>query len=592
MRSGQRRLLTAAAASAVLLSCAVVWAQAADGDMVLHEYFNPWDVDVTSSAGQASAGAAAPPDAQTKVTPGEPPGLSVNPGADEVIFGADGPVDPGSTSAPYGPLDPEKQASKLDDATDRVDQLDYYANFEPSVVPYKRGVVQNAVRYADGDYMLTLQTDGFRRVGVAGGEPRADEDVFWGSFLFRAQRGQRHPLPSVAPDQRILEVQSEPDVSLRIVRDDADNFYVIPPRDGLLRLNMRIAAPRSYFGGGLPAEVGWSDFAKRTPELPAAVARAARGVLSNLSVSRQMRPIDALDALVEHYRNFEGRPFPAELRGEDLYASISRAQIGVCRHRSLAFVISARALGIPTRYVYNEAHAFVEVYWPKVGWRRIDLGGAADELDYSGRSGGSVHNAGPDALPQPPNYKAELERIRERGGLDEAGQEGAQGADGRQGAGQQGAEQAAGQTQPGESPQDQLQDAQQGEATPPPGGHGHEMANAGAQGDQSQTDDPRARVSIDVKVDASELFRGNSLGLQGSVFTAQGHPVVKKPVEVFLGPVGAHSSEALISLGTLRTDTGGRFSGELPIPDSISIGRWSVVLKFAGDDKFQPASVE
>ena len=40
-------------------------------------------------------------------------------------------------------------------------------------------------------------------------------------------------------------------------------------------------------------------------------------------------------------------------------------------------MITANALGIPTRLVENEAHAFVEVWFPERSWQRIDLGGAA-----------------------------------------------------------------------------------------------------------------------------------------------------------------------------------------------------------------------
>ena len=41
----------------------------------------------------------------------------------------------------------------------------------------------------------------------------------------------------------------------------------------------------------------------------------------------------------------------------------------------IAFLVTAQSLGIPTRMVLNEAHAWVEVH-DGVLWRRIDLGGA------------------------------------------------------------------------------------------------------------------------------------------------------------------------------------------------------------------------
>ncbi|WP_168210341.1 transglutaminase domain-containing protein [Persicimonas caeni] len=597
-----RRIAKMTGAAAIILTATAVWAQSNE-DVVLHEYFNPWDVDVStaSSAASGSPSTAKPPSGQPARAPGEPPGLSVNPGEDEVIFGADGPVDPGITSTPYGPLDPRQQSSKLDDRTDRVDQLDYYANFEPSVVPYKRVVVQNKVQYNAGDYLLALDEGRYRRVAVEGGGPRAGEETFWGSFLVRAKKGERHPLPSVAPSQRILEVQAEPDTSVRFERDRAHNFYVVPQKAGLLRLNIKLAVPKAYFNGSF-GDIDWSDLsrsqseANRTPALPSSVNTVAANVLDSLGISRQMRPKDALTGLVEYYRNFEGRKFPDKLRGKDLYASLSREQVGVCRHRSLAFLISARALGISTRYIYNEAHAFVEVYWPKTGWRRIDLGGAANELNYSSQAGGTVHDAGQDNLPQPPNYQNELDRMRERGGeVGEAEQEGAE----SNSSDASGADSAGEASTPGDGPTT-------------PGGEMAEMADAAkqhamegaaphleeAESDASQASerheeqDRRAKVIIDVEADTSEVFRGNALGLTGSLFTQQGQPLAKREVRVMLAPPGSKSEQATIELGTLRTDTGGRFQGQLSIPDSVTIGRWSVILTYAGDDEHQPARAE
>ena len=49
----------------------------------------------------------------------------------------------------------------------------------------------------------------------------------------------------------------------------------------------------------------------------------------------------------------------------DVYQSICINGIGACRHRSFGFFVTALALEAPTRYVSNEAHAFVEVYVPE-----------------------------------------------------------------------------------------------------------------------------------------------------------------------------------------------------------------------------------
>jgi|GEM_PF-1565529 len=648
-----RRASRAVLLAGLLLGCAAglfalsthAWAQQTmsgevgpDSRRVLHEYFDPWNIQLSGAASARSAS----PSGSASGNPfaglsGQPPGLSLQPATNEMILGNQGPVDAGATATPWGPLDPGAGApSRLDSATDRVDHLNYWANFEPSVVPYKRVVVQNQVRYVGGEYSLHLESASFRTVAIQGGAARGDEEVFWGSFLLRARAGERHPIPSVAPDQRILSVQVAPMMGLRVEQDEADNFYIVPQLDGLLRVNMKVAAPKNYFNGDFSAAVRWGDFSqlpqRRDTRLSSPIKNVAAGVLKLNGASTRMAPRDALFALIEYYRDFEARPFPAELAGTDLYRAISQAQVGVCRHRSLAFVISARALGIPARYIYNEAHAFVEVYWPKMGWRRIDLGGAAEQLDYSGRRGGGVHQAASDALPQPPNYMSELERMGadipgyddEDSALSEDGSSASQGAQAGPGEssgdgpsedkpsenGPSGEESvAAGQGEALEKAaqagaamsQAPLEDAEAAEplvdgaqSSPAEASAGHEdMIETKASENVAKEDvDPRVAVRIDAVASNPEIFRGTALQLNGSIFSVQGRPISRATIKVFLGPLGVESTEGLALLGEIESDTSGRFSGQFPIPDDISIGRWSVILRFDGNDKFQPAQVD
>ena len=90
----------------------------------------------------------------------------------------------------------------------------------------------------------------------------------------------------------------------------------------------------------------------------------------------------------------------------DTYRDLCDSKAGVCRHRAFAFMITANALGIPTRYVENEAHAFVEVWFPERSWQRIDLGGAALRMDVSGADNKTLHRPrADDPFTKPPEYK-------------------------------------------------------------------------------------------------------------------------------------------------------------------------------------------
>lgn len=571
------------------------------GDRILHEYFDPWGVNIFSAASGSAAQSdgegdtESSPAAQSASSQGQPPGLSLGQDPDEMIFGQGGPVDPGETSTPWGPLEPGASTSRLDDATDRVDELKYWANFEPSVVPYKRVVVQNQVVESGGTYAMSLRAGRFQEVPVDPRPASEQEDIFWGSFLVRTDAGARHPIPSVSPEQRVLKLEVAPSAQVRLVRDEADNFYIVPDTDELLRINMQIAVPRSYFTSDLRQAVSWSSFsAKRgSPDirLGAQVRQVAGNVLKMSGASRQMDPREALWALVDYYRDFQARPFPESARGEDLYMSISREQIGVCRHRSLAFVISARALGIPARYIYNEAHAFVEVWWPGIGWRRIDLGGAADEVDFSGRNDAAVHQTDEDPLPRPENYMSELERIAGSvPGADRALSDAQAGDAGEESAEEDaphGADEASMSVDDEPAEGDGLDgaqvhagDGQQAERFEPSG----QLATPGAE-------EARKPVRIDAVASADEIFLGNKIGVSGSIFTQAGRPVQRAGLQVYLGPPGAEKTDGLKLLGTMESDPGGRFEGEFSLPEDISIGRWRIIVRFDGDDEYQPAQV-
>ena len=599
--------------------CAVaVWAQ--DQGRLLHEYFNPWDLGEGLEASGADSGSergssSAEPPTERGSGAGQPPSLSVNPSNDEMVFGADGPVDPGVTSTPYGPLNPGQQETTLDDDTDRVDRLNYYANFDPSIMPYKRGVSQNAIRVDDGAYKVRLESSRERSVRI-GGSATASMDTFWGTFALRTQPNRKHPLPSVAPDQAILEVQAEPDVSIDIRRDEADNYYVQTRHEGLLRLNIKFGAPRFYFDGRPRTDVAWSEFdSSKTPPIPSEARDVAGRVLSTIGVSRSMQPHAALDTLVAWYRDFEARPFPDDLRGRDLFESVSEAQVVVCRHRSLAFMVAARSLGIPTRYIYNEAHAFVEVHWPDQGWRRIDLGGAANDFNFASRSSNAMHDASyNDTFPQPQNYVEELQRQADMqddsasASDSDEDRESAANASDNQRDGESGAEpqrpergdpssEASGQQARMERDPDagqammEMDRDERGEPTVEPE---PERADQDARPGEETREEPEPRERVELRITAAsrEAFRGRAIELKGRLESRAGAPLSGQRVEVVLGPVGGDAGSDAIRLGTAMTAGNGRFEGKFSIPSDLSIGRWSVMVRYRGTSKYAPATAD
>ena len=120
------------------------------------------------------------------------------------------------------------------------------------------------------------------------------------------------------------------------------------------------------------------------PQVPPSVARAVEPMFAHIGVSRTQTPADAARILVEYFRGFvPSQQGFTESSGRELYEQLTLSRKGVCRHRAYAFVVTALVLGIPARFVHNEAHAWVEVYDGEL-WHRVDLGGATSGLHFDG----------------------------------------------------------------------------------------------------------------------------------------------------------------------------------------------------------------
>ena len=587
----QTWILVGMAAFGVVGIAATAGAQEASesGGVVLHEYFDPGSVaidDVAAPSGIDSQPTATAPSA------GEPPGLTLDPGGGDVILGPKGPVDDDAKNPPYGPRSPRSGHTKLDDMTSRVDSLNYYSAFSPSVFPYKRNVVQNRVVRTEGagDYQMRTASGEMTRIPVSSGTAAEDEDTFWGTFLVRADEGRLHPIPSVAPTQRFLRLRTEPDVEAELYRDEADNYYVRIDSDGLIRINALVAAPRFYFDGSFRGEVEWSAFRDvETPPFDEDIRPAAKRVVADIGLSPEMSPDVILDRLIYHFRDFETKELPERYKKGDLYEAISKQQIGVCRHRSLAFVVTAQSLGIPARYVTNEAHAFVEVYWPNGGWRRVDLGGAAQEISYNGDSDDALHDAsGKDSFPKPPNYLEELRKMRGESDSEGRSREGDSEASSSDSAGRRSERKREGSSSE-EIPEGDPSASSDEEAP---------MAEAfGSDGETERVEDERtdrekAATTLSLRTSSRTVFRGSNITVYGALREASGSPISEETIFVYFGRVGATETAQMKRIGKAKTDGTGRYHVKVTIPETTGIGRWSMIAVFPGNDTYRRVRAE
>lgn len=482
------------------------------------------------------------------------------PAGGEPVLGTSGfAVDRQTTMTPDGNTGPDST-------------LHYVSVFNPDVLPFKRMSALDAV--AD-NYTLQIARPALAELPVGGTSDRT-RDVFWGSVLIHLAPGQDVPLPSVAPDMRIASYEIHPAIALRFEKDGADNFYVRSDEasaGGTYRLIFVADADAGYFAPSLPTSghvtprmVARLAPPELRPALPPAVALQARRTLDRLGVDADMDLSFAFNRLVGYFRAFQAKPLPAA--SGDIYRDLCDSQAGVCRHRAFAFMITASALGIPTRFVENEAHAFVEVWFPERRWQRIDLGGAALHLDVQGADSKTLHRPrADDPFEKPPEYKQNYTQLEgDIKGLT----------------------------------QQQLDDKHRPLSQAPasgtfdPGGNGSGAGPDRILPDQSLpvvTRDPRKPSPVLVVTLADEhAFRGDQIHVEGRASVA-GKGLADHTVDVFLSPAGRGGSSSIF-LGRAVTSPDGMFRSDLPVPPTISLTAYEIWLSSPEDAYFNAALSE
>jgi transglutaminase-like putative cysteine protease len=425
--------------------------------------------------------------------------------------------------------------------TRRPGLLPYAEPFTPSTAPFKRLAAYDAV---SASYELIVADPSPRPLLVSDAPLSAGEDAFFADIVVPRTPGQPFRIPSVGPGARVLHAHlgSGPrDVPFTLWRDGADNWFIRAPEGG--RLVMEEAIARSAFGG----EVGDPHGADlKAPKLPKNVQTEANRVAAFIGLDRTSVR-ETLRGLVKYFRSFVDSEESPHGNGS-VYLDLALSRKGVCRHRAYAFTITALGLGIPTRMITNEAHAWVEVN-DGSAWRRIDLGGAGGELNAPRDASVVGYAAPPDPYAWPP----EAER-----GADLAGRE--------TGAGRGGG--------PAEGPHSHLN-----AVAPAAGAEGPTGAGVGAGAGVGGGASARAGASaIHLETVEADVRRGASLQLRGDV-EGKTEPCARVAVQVMLRDA-VHG--ARIPIGALATDDKGRFTGFLVLPGTLHLGDYDVVAHTSG----------
>lgn len=473
--------------------------------------------------------------------------------------------------------------TKPDYSTGSDSTLQYVTVFNPSVLPFKR---MSAMDMVAEDYTLYTLNSRSRDDLTVGGSPTKDRDLFWGSLVVELKPGEDVPIPSVAPDMRILSYEIEPRTSLVFAKDGSDNFYVRTDETGVSgphRLVFMVDADAGYFAPSLPRRHKVGDVARLAPAgllkpVPQKVQAVAERAHRHLGLDSNTRLDVALNRLVFYFRGFE--PKEIEDSTGDIYWDLFINKAGVCRHRSFAFMVTANALGIPTRYLTNEAHAWVEVWVPGQSWVRVDLGGAALRMQVDNAQDKSMHRPrGEDPFSQPPEYEDNYTQLEgdiqglTNEQIEERRQPGGQGSG--QGSGQ------GASFDPDAPAGDDDTGAEEVLVGP-----GRSLPTLPASAMEN-----KVPTQIRITQSASEGYRGESLPVAGVVTARDGQGVLGvggQRVNVWMAPQGQDGEGAEL-VGHTVSEADGSFSVQVVLPDNMELKEYELFVATPGDVRFAPA---
>ena len=495
----------------------------ADGP-VLHEYISPdaaEDLRMGATTQDGTMPAAIDTRSGVLAAPSEP---RTNSAASQVAYG--GSATPDSIDASY----------RIDRDTSRPEAVRYDDPFIPAVTPFKRLYAYDDL---DEGFELVVHDKQLRALPI-GGEPRPDDDQFYGDLFVDIVPGVPVRIPSVGPGARVLVARAAPELHFELQRDGADNWFVVGDARKRVRLVLELAIARRVFGSDF-SEVSWAELGRSVPALPRSARAAATEVLRAAGISQAQRPAEAVRALVNYFRTFApSDDSPRASSGSALYSELALSKKGVCRHRAYGFVITALALGVPARMVRNEAHAWVEVS-DGLGWHRVDLGGAASRLDYEPHSSEHQHQPPADPYEWPPGSEAG-QSLTAQASNTGAAQSGSPGAV------------ASGAPPSARVPRSVVPSPSAALEPPKP------------------RDDPQSKDEVTVSSEDRELVRGARFHVTGLARTDQAVCANSRVDIALRDKAGAEHW-----LGALATDPNGKYDGRVALPFDLEVGDYSVI---------------
>lgn len=277
--------------------------------------------------------------------------------------------------------------------------------FTPYLPQHQRITVLDRVNVG---YRLSLSSFAKRRIRV-GGRRRSTRSYFTGRIQVLLYPRRWTPIPSVAPDARILWYRTRPSIGLQFAKDRGQVVYVRSRsrRVRTVMLTFGTDADKGYFGGDIPKEIyahTYPSYMKWRLQVHPRVAAKVKRHMAVVGLRPGMSLDKAMGKLVPYLRSFVARPLRDSERLGDAYLSLLKARVGVCRHRAMIFTVTMQTLGFPARFAANNAHAFAELQYPSGRWRQVDLGGG-DIPHWMGDWKGKAYKPPKDPFPPPASVR-------------------------------------------------------------------------------------------------------------------------------------------------------------------------------------------
>jgi hypothetical protein len=498
-----------------------VLAAPASAEIISHEYFEA-DPAEDLLFGATTPDGALPAAIETPSGVARAPDTTRSPFAEERAYG--GGSTPTSQDSSFG----------LDADTTRPDLVGYDDPFNPAITPFKRLYAYDALA---PNLELRVSPGDLTRVETVSA-PRPGDDQFYGDLAVELMPNQPVRVASVGPGARVIAAHVHPPVPFELLEDRAENWFVLATRRERVRLTLQLAIARASFGSAYP-EVSRARLPAVAP-LPLELRAGAAEVSRHIGVGLQLTPRAAVEKLVAYYRAFApSNELPKARDAVALYRELSLTQKGVCRHRTYGFFVTASAVGIPTRVVRNEAHAWVEVFDGQL-WHRIDLGGAANDLELETRSGAFQHVPPPDPFPWPTGAESAAELLARTFAARAERERAAPVA-------------SAPRSAPSLSPSAALQE------TAPPRV-------------------PPALASLALNAPGGAVRRGALLQVAGRYATREGAPCAGARVDIALAPPAGER----VPLGSLPTASDGAFAGSVTVRFDMPVGEYRIVASSPG----------